>query len=255
VVGAKHREPRFSVGSDLAEVEGRCAIPEELSTMVTAARVHPAVEPTGSPLVLHHVDWGNYEAMLRIVGERRIRVTYDGGTMEVRMPSQRHEQAAQLLGLFIPRLAEELEIPYEPLGMTTWKKPGAEKGLEPDQCYYIRNQAVVRGKEVLDLETDPPPDLAIEVDITSSSLDRMGIYAEIRVPEVWRYDGQTLTMHQLQPDGLYHPCGTSRSFPGLRPADVERFLELGRTMDKIGWARELRNWVRNELVLRRDDEP
>jgi Uma2 family endonuclease len=222
--------------------------------MVMTTRVLPTAEPTGTPLVLHDITWDDYEAMLRIVGERRIRITYDGGTMEVRMPSQRHEQAAQLLGLFIPRLAEELEIPYEPLGMTTWKKPGAEKGLEPDQCYYIQNQAVVREKEVLDLETDPPPDLAIEVDITSSSLDRIGIYAELRVPEVWRYDGQTLTMHQLQPDGLYHPCETSQGFPGLRPADVERFLELGRTMDKIGWARELRNWVREEFVPRRAHE-
>jgi len=172
--------------------------------------------------------------------------------MEVRMPSQRHEQAAQLLGLFVPRLAEELEVPYEPLGMTTWKKPNAEKGLEPDQCYYIQNQAVVREKEAIDLETDPPPDLAIEVDITSSSLNRMGIYAELRVPEVWRYDGRTLTMYQLQPDGLYRPCESSLSFPGLRPADVGRFIESGRTTGKVRWARELRDWVRDELVPRRD---
>jgi Uma2 family endonuclease len=218
--------------------------------MATMTQVRPTVEPTVTPLVLHHVTWDDYEAMLRIVGDRGIRVTYDRGTMEVRMPSQRHEQAAQLLGLLVPRLAEELEIPYEPLGMTTWKKPGAEKGLEPDQCYYIQNQAVVREKEVLDLETDPPPDLAIEVDITSSSLNRMGIYAELGVPEVWRYDGQSLTMYQLQPDGLYQPCEASRCFPALRPADVERFLELGRTTDKIRWARELRGWVRDELVRR-----
>lgn len=221
--------------------------------MVTTTQVRPSVEPSGTPLVLHHVDWDDYEAMLRIVGKRRIRVTYDGGTMEVRMPSQRHEQAAQLLGLFVPRLAEELEILYEPLGMTTWKKPGAEKGLEPDQCYYIQNQAVVREKETLDLEIDPPPDLAIEVEIISSSLNRMGIYAELRVPEVWRFDGQTLTMHQLQADGLYQPSEVSRSFPGLRPTDVERFLELGRTTDKIRWARELRDWVRDELVPRGRD--
>ena len=141
-------------------------------------------------LVLHDVGWNDYEAMLDIVGERHIRVTYDRGTMEVAMPSQRHERAAQLIGLFVPRLAEELEIPYEPLGMTTWRKPDAEKGLEADQCYYIQNQAVVRDREVLDLDVDPPPDLAIEVDITSSSLNRMEIYAELRVPEVWRYDGR-----------------------------------------------------------------
>jgi Uma2 family endonuclease len=202
-------------------------------------------------LLLHDVGWNDYEAMLEIVGERHIRVTYDRGTMEVTMPSQRHEQAAQLLGLFVPRLAEELEIPYEPLGMTTWRKPDAEKGLEADQCYYIQNQAIVRDREVLDLDVDPPPDLAIEVDITSSSLNRMEIYAGLRVPEVWRYDGRVVTMFQLRPEGQYQGIDESLSFPGLRPADVLRFIELGSTMDKLRRARELRDWVRNELVPRK----
>src|SRR4051794_17672469 len=125
--------------------------------MTTTVPVRPAQEPTEGRVIFHDVGWGEYEAMLKIVGERRVRVTYDGGTMEVSMPSQRHEQVAQLLGLFVPRLAEELEIPYEPLGMTTWRRPDAEKGLEPDQCYYIRNHAVAREKEAIDLEVDPPP--------------------------------------------------------------------------------------------------
>jgi Uma2 family endonuclease len=188
--------------------------------------------------------------MLQIVGDRRVRVTYDGGTMEVSVPSQRHERAAQWLGLFIPRLAEELQIAYEPLGMTTWRRPDLEKGLEPDQCYYIENQAVVREKEELDLAIDPPPDLAVEVDITRSSLDRMAIHAELGVPEVWRYDGSHLTIHQLLADGRYQLRDTSRSFPELRAVDVERFLDLGRTMDKIRWAHALCDWVRNELIPR-----
>jgi Uma2 family endonuclease len=203
-------------------------------------------------LVFANVRWEDYEAMLQIVGERHFRVTYDEGAMEVTMPSQRHEQAAQLLGLFVTRLAEEWEIPYEPLGMTTWKMPGAAKGLEADQSYYIQHHAVAREKEALDLETDPRPDLAVEVDITTSSLDRMEIYAALRVPEVWRYDGRALGMYGLQPDGQYQPCESSHSFPGLRPADVERFVELGRTTDKIRWARELRDWVRRALSSHRE---
>jgi len=220
--------------------------------MATTTQARPALEPTEGRLVLHNVGWDDYEAMLQIVGERHIRVTYDRGTMEVSMPSQRHEQAAQLLGLFVTRLAEELEVPYEPLGMTTWRKPNAEKGLEPDQCYYIQNHAVVREKELLDLDIDPPPDLAIEVDITSSSLNRMEIYAELRVPEVWRYDDRTLLMYRLQTDSQYELCESSQIFAGLQPADVERFIASGRTTDKIRWARELRDWVRNELMPRRN---
>jgi Uma2 family endonuclease len=218
--------------------------------MATVTEVQPTLDGPEPGLVLHDVGWDDYEAMLQIVGDRRIRVTYDAGTMEVRMPSQRHEQAAQLLGLFVPRLAEELEVPYEPLGMTTWKRRGAAKGLEPDQCYYIQNQAVVRQREAIDLDVDPPPDLAIEVDITHSSLDRMAIYAGLRVPEVWLYDGRVLTMYHLDPAGRYQRHDSSRSFPGLRAADVERFIELGRTTDKLGWSRMLREWVREELILR-----
>jgi Uma2 family endonuclease len=224
---------------------------ERASTMATITQPPTGWHSTEGRLLLHDVGWNDYEAMLEIVGERHIRVTFDRGTMEVTMPSQRHEQAAQLFGLFVPRLAEELDVLYEPLGMTTWRKPDAEKGLEPDQCYYIQNQAVVRQRDVLDLDVDPPPDLAIEVDITSSSVNRMAIYAELRVPEVWRYDGQRVTMLELQADNQYRPSAESRSFPGLRPADVERFLELGSTMDKLKWSRELRDWVRNELIPRR----
>ncbi len=219
--------------------------------MATTTRAIPALEPSESRLTLRDVQWDDYEGMLRIVGERHIRVTYDRGTMEVSMPSQRHEQAAQLLGLFVARLAEELEVPYEPLGMTTWKKPGVERGLEPDQCYYIQNQAIVRAKETLDLDVDPPPDLAIEVDITSSVLNRLGIYAALGVPEVWRYDGERLTIYQLEPGHGYRSCDVSLSFPTLRAVDVERFLDLGRMMDKLSWTRELRNWVRTELIPRR----
>src|SRR5437870_1955139 len=100
--------------------------------MATTTEASTVLKPSEGRIVIHGVDWGDYEKMLQIVGERRIRVTYDAGTMEVRMPSQRHEQAAQLLGLFIPKLAEELEVAYERLGMTTWRRPDLEKGLEPD---------------------------------------------------------------------------------------------------------------------------
>ncbi|MDR3638020.1 MAG: Uma2 family endonuclease [Isosphaeraceae bacterium] len=222
--------------------------------MATVSRPTPVHEPREIRVLVHDVAWDGYEAMLQIVDERHIRVTYDAGSMEVCMPSQRHEQAAQWLGLFVTRLAEELEVPYEPLGMTSWKKASVAKGIEPDQCYYLQNHEVVRRESPLDLETDPPPDLAIEVDITSSSLNRMAIYAALGVPEVWRYDGQTLAVNQLQPDGQYQSSATSHAFPGLQPSDVEHFMELGRTIDKVRWARTLRDWVRDELIPRRARE-
>ena len=203
-------------------------------------------------VVLRDASWSDYESMLRIVGDRRVRVTYDAGTMEVVIPSQRHEQSTQLFGLIVPRLAEELGIPYEPLGMTTWKKRSAAKGLESDQCYYIEHESLVREKAQIDLEVDPPPDLAIEVDVASRSLNRLSIYADLGVPEVWRFDDRSVTFLLLQPNGAYESSATSRSFPALRPSDVERFLELGRSTDKIRWARALRDWVAEELIPRRE---
>jgi len=221
--------------------------------MATTTEAGTTLDPDEGRIIVHHgVDWDDYEKMLQIVGDRRIHVTYDEGTMEVRMPSQRHEQAAQLPGLFIPQLADELELDFEPLGMTTWKRADMGKGLESDQCYYIKNEAIVRERVELNLEVDLPLDLVIEVDITSSSLDRMGIYAELRVPELWRYDGQNVVMYQLQADRRYQACETSLSFPSLRPADVERFIERGRTTAKRQWGREIRAWVRDVLIPRRD---
>ncbi len=216
--------------------------------MATATLSLPVSEPPQSRLLLDDVAWEQYEDMLRIVADRRVRVTFDRGTMEVVMPSQRHEQASQLLGLFIPRLAEELGIPYEPLGMTTWKRRDIARGLEADQCYYIQNQAVVREHETIDLSVDPPPDLAVEVDVTSSSLDRMSIYAALGVPEVWRYSGEVVSMFTLESDGAYHSLASSRCIPGLLASDVEHFLALGRTTDKLTWARELRTWVKDVFL-------
>jgi Uma2 family endonuclease len=224
-----------------------------MMAMATVTEPQTDLEGPEPGLMLRDVGWDDYESMLRIVGDRRIRVTYDAGTMEVRKPSQRHEQAVQLLGLFIPRLAEELEIAYEPLGTTTWKRRGLAKGIEPDQCYYIRNQAIVRERQAIDLDVDPPPDLAVEVDITHTSLDRMAIYAGLGVPEVWLFDGRVLTIYHLDAEGHYQPGGTSLSFPALRAADVERFVELGRTTDKLAWSRTLREWVREELIPRRGE--
>ena len=136
--------------------------------------------------------------------------------------------------------------------MTTWKKQSVSKGIEAAQCYYIEHHGIVRRETPLDLKVDPPPDLAIEVAITSSSLNRMAIYAALGVPEIWRYDGEAVVFSQLQPGGGYLPSASSSVFRGLQPADAAHFIELGRTTDKIRWARALRDWVRDELIPRRN---
>jgi Uma2 family endonuclease len=189
--------------------------------------------------------------MLRIVGERHIRVTYDQGTMELFMPSFVHDSDDRLLNRMVDMLTEELEIDMVGGGTTTHKRQDLGKGAEPDECYWFRNNARrVRGKRQLDLNVDPAPDLIIEVDVTRTSLDRLKIFAALGVGEVWRWKGRTLQFLHLQADGTYQPRATSRNFPTLRASAVARFLKQGRTMKTMDWVRSFRAFVREHVVPR-----
>jgi Uma2 family endonuclease len=141
-------------------------------------------------------------------------------------------------------LTEELGLPVKAGGSTTFRRRRKRRGIEPDDCYWIADEPRVRGKRRIDLRTDPPPDLAIEVDVTSSSLDRMGIYAALGVPEVWRLEGQTLTFQVLAPKGQYAQKATSLAFPWLAPADLVPYLALRGQMDENAVVAQLRTWVR-----------
>ena len=122
-----------------------------------------------------------------------------------------------------------------------------QKGLEPDECYWVANEPLVRARADLDLEVDPPPDIAVEVEETRSVLNRMGIYAALRVSEVWRSAGNQIVVAQLQDDGTYANVEQSPSFPWLPMAELGRFLERSETMDETRWIRSFRAWVRAEV--------
>jgi len=200
-------------------------------------------------VVFHAVTWNDYEAMLRLVGERPIRVTYDQGTMEVFMPSLGHEGDAYLLGRMVDTLTEELEIPVEGGGATTHKRQDLDKGAEPDQCYWLRDNAErIRGKRELNLTVDPAPDLVIEVDVTHRSLDRLKVFSALGVPEVWRCDTRVLEFLHRQNRGTYRRRAYSRNFPTL-PVDLAaQFLDRGRAGDKTAWIRSFRNCIREQLL-------
>ena len=147
-------------------------------------------------VLLQNISWQMYQSLLKDFEQQpRMRLTYDRGLLEIMMPLAPRETYKKLLGRLIETLTEELEIEIRSLGSLTCDREVLARGLEPDQCYYIQNEATVRNCERIDLTQDPPPDLAIEVDITSSSIDQLAIYAALGVPEVWRYDGQLLTMY------------------------------------------------------------
>lgn len=194
--------------------------------------------------VLYDVPWSTYESILAGNGDRPIRLTYDRGVLEMMSPLQEHERAKKLLGRMIETLTVELRIPIRSAGSTTLRSELKQRGLEPDECYYVVNEARVRGKARFDLSIDPPPDLAIEVDITSSSLDRMGIYAALGVLEVWRYDGEGLSVQMLQADGSYARQPQSTAFPFLPIDELRKFLDRCDETDETSWICSFGDWVR-----------
>jgi Uma2 family endonuclease len=194
------------------------------------------------------VSWQFYQTFLRELADRPIRLTFDRGSLEIMAPSFRHERYGGLLGRMVEMLTLELNIPIVSGRSTTFQREDLERGLEPDQCYYIRNEPRVRGKMALDLRYDPAPDLAIEVDISHSSLNRMAIYGALGVPENWCFDGENLLIHQLRPNPDYELCQQSACFPFLPVAELVPFLHQAAEMDETSLMRSFRDWVRQKIL-------
>jgi Uma2 family endonuclease len=195
-------------------------------------------------ILLSGITWSTFESLLAETKNHGTRFTYDRGYLEMMSPSREHERFKGLLGRMIETMTETLAIPISSAGATTLKAEWEERGLEADESYYIANEPRVRGRDKIDLRTDPPPDLAIEVDISSSSLDRLSIYAVLGVPEVWLYDGSALRVYQLQPEGKYAQQTRSPTFPFLPLDEVERFLARRNETDETTWICSFRAWVK-----------
>ena len=200
-----------------------------------------------SGILLKNISWKTYESLLNELAQQRgIRLTYDRGNLEIMTPSAPHEGSKKILGRFVESVSEELNIEICSLGSLTCRREDLARGLEPDQCYYIQNEDVVWDKEQIDLNQDPPPDLVVEIDVTSSSIDRLSLYASLGVPEVWRYDGNRLIIYQLESQ-VYTERDVSPTFPFLSQVEMLRFLELRRTTKENALIRLFREWVRSQI--------
>ena len=195
-------------------------------------------------VVLKNISWQSYQSLvIDFEREPAMRLTYDRGTLEIRMPLAPHETYKKILGRLIETATEELDLEIRSLGSLTCSREDLAKGLEPDQCYYIQNEAMVRGIEQIDLTKLPPPDLAVEIDITSSSLDRFSIYAALKVPEIWRYDGQLLVIYGLV-GNEYITRGRSIALPLLKTADILRFMSLSASVGENSLVKQFRQWLK-----------
>jgi Uma2 family endonuclease len=211
-------------------------------------------------IVLHDISWNTFEQMLAEMGNRRsARLAYYQGMLEIMSPSPRHERINRLLERFLLVLTEELGLEVCALGSTTWKKEQLA-GVEPDACFYIQNELIVRtieqrGREV-DLSQDPPPDVIVEVDIASSSEPKFAIYAALKVPEIWLYRSEKLEVYHF--DGTsagYRKFRQSLAFPGIEIQQLMRFIKMASVRGPNATVQELRVWVREQIRQRPGDEP
>jgi Uma2 family endonuclease len=196
-------------------------------------------------IVLDDVSWEFYEHLLREVGNRPIRITYDQGSLEIMSPLPMHEHWGSWIARLIELMCFERDIVVRSYGSTTFRSRPKKKGFEPDKCFYIKNADAVRNIEgPFNPAKHPPPDLAIEIDITSRSIEREPIYAALGVRELWRFDGERLAVLHLMRE-KYVVRSRSRAFPFLPMGQFEAFVLRLPDKNQLLVLREFRDWVRS----------
>lgn len=197
-----------------------------------------------SRVLLTGISWETYERLLDELSHRRLRLTYDRGDLEIMAPSFRHEHWKTLLGRAVEAMTAELDLEIKSGGSTTLERRDLEKGLEPDECYWVQHEPAVRDKLEIDLLIDPPPDLVIESEASRSLLDRLAVLAALGVGEAWRFDGDRLTVLVLGEDGSYAEQSSSRCFPWLPIAEFAARVKGAEGAGETAWIRALVAWTR-----------
>lgn len=191
---------------------------------------------------INDVSWQEYAAFLNVLGDVSCRHYYANETIEMMSPRKDHDWIKRFLGRIVEQVAFEFDINIQCIGSTTITSHAVERGFQPDEAYYIANESLVRGKDFFEPDVDPPPDLLIEVDVTSSSKSRIPSFAAMGVPEVWRLCDHEIEFLILGLDGSYVSSERSVSFPMLTTADVlESFEKL---------ANQTENRVLRDLVAK-----
>lgn len=198
-------------------------------------------------ILLSGISWDLYEQLRDNEDNWHIHMAYDRGTLELMSPSPNHEGMSKLIAQLLEAFTEELGIPRRSLRSTTWKRRDLDKGLEADECYYILNHQRIRRHRQFDLTIDPPPDLAIETEVSRSVVPRLRIYSALGVPEIWRWRKTGLTAYALGDDGKYVEREFSLNLPMLRVKDLNRFLDFDLADDETAWIRQFRAWVRERF--------
>ncbi len=196
-------------------------------------------------LVALGVSWGEYERLLEELADRPgVRVTFDQGRLQAVSPLRAHEHYAQVIADMALIAAETLDLPFEQLGSTTLRQLERQRGVEPDRCFYVANAARIAGKLTLNLEADPPPDIVVEIDMSSDSQAKLPIYADLGVPEIWLYDGRRVRILELRDDNsTYVEILESKFLECLTTSVLDKYLELSKTTGQSEVRRAFRLWL------------
>ncbi len=222
------------------------------------SRSHPTLsdgQSAGQRIVIRGLNWDLYDRLSDAIGEKQhVFLAYDGQDLEIMTKGRLHEDFKELFSRLVNAATFELRIRCRGAGETTWKRPEIERGIEADLCYYFDPEkravdAESRARKSVQVADYPNPDLAIEIDICPSGIDRASIYAALKVAEVWRFDGESIVIEQLGPDGKYDPVESSRFLP-IRAGEVFRWVAEEDSNDEVAWELRLREWVRANLAPR-----
>jgi Uma2 family endonuclease len=214
-----------------------------METVLNLSLKEVAMSAINQKLILQGIGWDVYEQILEEYKDSNgLHFAYDDGFLEVEAPTPKHELPNRLLQDLVATICVEKDIDVRNFGSTTFRKKLKTKGCEPDTAFYIQNKKQVRGLTEIDLSKDSPPDLVIEVDVTSPSLNKMPIYAALGVPEVWLYKGEKIIFYKLF-GGVYDETQMSLALPMLDSRKATEFLQRGLTESYTKWIREIREWM------------
>ena len=217
-----------------------------------------SLEPPGEKrIAIHGVSWDLYDQLSNAIGQKqRVFLAYDGKDLEIMVKGLAHEDYKYLFGQLVDAIAHDLRVQRRGLGETTWKREALAKGLEADQCYFFRKEKLEMVLKALarksnDLAGVPNPDLAVEVELSRPEVDRMSIYQALEVSEVWRFDGESMVILQLGPDGVYAPAESSM-FLAIRAEEVVQWLLKEDSSDLVEWRNRLQVWTQSVLAPRQE---
>jgi Uma2 family endonuclease len=218
----------------------------QTATQTASPQVH-AVQPSGPDhcILLPGVRWETYESLLADMQDSHAaQFAYDRGVLEIMAPSYEHDNLKHIIAVLVEVLAGELEIDIEGGGSTTFRRQDLARGFEPDVCFYIQHAELVRGKKQIDLAQEPPPDLIIEIDTTSPSLNKFPIFETLGIPEVWRHDGARVAIFTLV-DNDYVERAESVVLPKVSSAILTELIDASRQLKRPAWLRRVRAWARS----------